>query len=184
MLARENPFRVERVHRIRYRFENGDPGWGQLLSRLEVLRRRGAIVGEKGRGKTTLLEELARRLEARGERVVLRRVTAERPRVRLAGIAPGSFVLVDGADLLSRVRWVGVLWATRRAGGLVVTSHREGLLPTLHRAETSAELLAGIVAEIDGSLSPPPDLFERSSGDVRAALRELYDVAARSSGPR
>ena len=74
--------------------------------------------------------------------------------------------------------------ASRRAGGLVITTHRERRLPLLYRAETSPALLAGIVAALDGSASPPADLFERNGGNLRAALLELYDAAARSSGPR
>ena len=64
---------------------------------------------------------------------------------------------------------------TRRAGGLVITSHRPGLLPTLFECETSPELLAGIVGELAGSEVEAGELWARHRGNVRDALRELYD---------
>ena len=179
VLARENPFRVERVLAVRYRFPEGDPGWDGLFLRLEALRGRGAIVGPEGHGKTTLLEDLAVQLEARGYRVILERVTRDRPRVSLPRISSTDFVLIDGADLLPRGRWLRALWNTRGTAGLVVTAHRAGLLPTLHLAQTSPGLFSGIVATLDGSAGPAEDLFRRHGGNVRTALRELYDFAAR-----
>ena len=64
MRARDNPFRVERVDHVGYRL----PGrtCEELLARLAALGYRAAILGEEGRGKTRLLEELAERLPKRG----------------------------------------------------------------------------------------------------------------------
>jgi polynucleotide 5'-kinase involved in rRNA processing len=62
--ARDNPFRTERVLRVRFRLPSGT--WDDLLARFEALGRRAAIVGPQGSGKTTLLEDLAPRLRARG----------------------------------------------------------------------------------------------------------------------
>src|SRR6185436_15582003 len=66
MRAADNPFAVRRVLAIRYRL-SGET-WEGLLERLAALRYRAAIVGPHGRGKTTLLEDLAPRLEALGFR--------------------------------------------------------------------------------------------------------------------
>jgi hypothetical protein len=73
---------------------------------------------------------------------------------------------------------------TRRAGGLVITSHRPGLLPTLFECTTSPELLAEIVGELSGADLEAGELYERHRGNVRDALRELYDRwAGRSEFP-
>jgi len=67
------------------------------------------------------------------------------------------------------------------AAGLIVTSHRPGLLPTLTKGPTTPALLQEIVNE----LQPPgrtlsadflSDLYQRHAGNLRDCLRELYDL--------
>jgi len=161
-----------------------------LIGRLQALRWRGAIVGPQGSGKTTLLEELARRLGRRGIGKRMVRIDNEGRRWPLrflrgaaADTGPDEVLLVDGADALGPIawRWVGRL--SRRIGGLVVTSHRLGLLPTLHECSTSPELLAGIVSELTphhacAGVQAARRLFAEHDGDLRAALRALYDASA------
>jgi Flp pilus assembly CpaF family ATPase len=124
--AAENPFRASRILAFRYRFLDSD--WDAILARLEALGMRGAIVGPEGSGKTTLLEDLGERLERSGRRVRL----------------------LDGAERLSRRQWRHVLRGAREAGGLVVTAHREGLLPTLLRTRTTPEILDAAVLAASG----------------------------------
>ena len=62
-----------------------------------------------------------------------------------------------------------------------MTARREGLLPTLYRSQTSPSLLSRIVAALDEGLTSPEDLFRRHRGNLRTALRELYDLAAVSA---
>ena len=90
-------------------------------------------------------------------------------------------VLVDGAERLGPMSFRRVAAATRSAPVLVVSRHRAGRLPVLHRCGTSAALLAEIVAELapeDSSALLPlvPELFRRHRGNLRECLRELYDV--------
>ena len=66
----------------------------------------------------------------------------------------------------------------RRARGLVITSHRCGLLPTLVECETSAPLLREIVETLHPGQPEVDLLFDRHRGNVREALRELYDFHA------
>jgi hypothetical protein len=186
--ARENPFCVERVLRFRYRFSGR--GWDDLLARLAALRFRGAIVGAEGSGKTTLLEDLAGRLapEGFGVRFVTlsagqRTLTDAQRHLLLEGIGPDDFLFLDGADALSRLAWLRVRRGSRRARGLVVNAHREGLLATLHRTSTSPRLLADMIHSLTGRGAdsfggPAEDLFRRHRGNLRDALRELYDVCA------
>ena len=189
MRAADNPFAVRKVLAIRYRLSGQT--WEGLLERLAALRYRAAIVGPHGRGKTTLLEDLAPRLEALGFRirsVMLhtgnRSLTRDQREALLHDIGRRDLLCVDGAEQLSRIAWASLLARSRAAGGLLVTSHRPGLLPTLLDCETTPELLEGIVRELVGA-DPRIDVrkvFVRHEGNVRSALREMYDVWAGAGG--
>jgi hypothetical protein len=188
MRARDNPFAANRVLSIRYEFPEGQAG--TLLPRLERLRYRAAIVGPHGTGKTTLLEDLEKPLARLGFRVTHLRLDAKHrrfPRGCLSQLATTldarDLICLDGAEQLDRVRWMMFRWRTRRAGGVLITSHRPGLLPTLIECTTSPALLEGIMSRLapqaGGVRTPTPeDLFARHHGNLRDALRELYDVYA------
>jgi len=188
MRARDNPFAAQRLEAIPYRLSG--PTWEELLDRLAALRFRAALAGPHGRGKTTLLEELVRRLAERGLRtrtVTLRegdrRLSREQRETLFRDLTARDVLLVDGAEQLGRLAWLEIRTRSRAAGGLVITSHRPGLLPTLHECRTTPELLAGIVADLVGRdeaerLPPAEDLLVRHGGNVRDALRELYDFCA------
>jgi hypothetical protein len=187
MRPRDNPFAVQRIHALRYRLD--EPGWRALEARLARLGHRAALVGPDGSGKTTLLEELGARLAVRG--FALRRATLRRgerrlapaaERALLAGLTPRDLLLVDGADALGLLAWRRVARRSCAAGGLLITSHRPGLLPTLREHATTPELLADLIAELLGAGVPPPvsprQLFRRHGGNLRDALGELYDFYA------
>ena len=189
MRAADNPFTVQKVRRIRYRLSGVT--WEGLLDRLAVLRYRAALIGPHGHGKTTLLEDLAPHLEALGFRirsVMLhtgdRRLTREQRQALFQNPDPRDFLFVDGAEQLCRWAWLDLRWRSRSAGGLLITSHRAGLLPTLLDCETSPDLLAGIVQDLLGrKVEAPEELFERHRGNVREALRDLYSVFALLPSP-
>jgi hypothetical protein len=183
--ARDNPFAVQRVHAIRYRLAGVT--WEELLESLAALGFRAALVGPHGHGKTTLLEELGARLAERGFRIRTatlrqgeRRLGAERSAALFRDPDPRDLLLVDGAEQLDALSWWTLRLRGRAAAGLIVTSHQPGLLPTLHECRTTPELLAGIVAELAGRADGEEvaELFARHGGDLRLALRELYDRAA------
>jgi hypothetical protein len=188
MRARDNPFAVQRVLAVRSRLARVT--WEELLDRLAAFGFRAALVGPHGHGKTTLLEDLAPRLEDRGFRLRSatlrardRRLTAAQEETLFADLAGRDLLLVDGAEQLGRLSWLRLRRKSRAAGGLVITSHHAGLLPTLHECRTTPELLAGIVRDLLGSeaegMSPETEeLWLRHRGNVRDALRELYDVWA------
>src|SRR5438876_137686 len=135
MLARDNPFSTDRVLKVRYRPQGWT--WDELLNRLAKLNYRAAIVGPEGRGKTTLMEDLGPRLGQRGFGVKTLRLTREFPkfvpfRLRdfFAAMTSNDIILFDGAEQLSRLAWWRFRRLARPAGGLVITSHRAGMLPT------------------------------------------------------
>jgi hypothetical protein len=84
---------------------------------------------------------------------------------------------------MSRFVWPWFKRRAKRAAGLVITSHRRGMLPTLVECSTTPALLDEIITEILGEesniLRPlTPTLFTKHRGNLRAALRELYDLYA------
>ena len=109
---------------------------------------------------------------------------------------PLHVLLIDGADHLSPWVW----WRLRREVlprkmGLVITSHRPGMLSTWVACETSAQLLAEIVDRLLNTNSKNADngraireecvrpgfaeeLYRQHCGNIRDALRSLYDVMA------
>jgi hypothetical protein len=181
MKARDNPFRSECIDALRYRAS--DFSWGELEARLERAHGRGALVGPKGHGKTTLLDEWAARCEERGERVIRLRIREGQrfldgpPREKLRACA-GTSVFLDSAEQLSVPGWWELRWRARQARRLVITAHRPGLLPTVRACRTSAELLADLVCELTGERCDCAALWARHGGNVREALFELYLHAA------
>jgi adenylate kinase family enzyme len=191
--ARDNPFRVDRVLQVRYRFESGDD-WDQLLQRLANFGWRAAIVGPQGAGKTTLQEDLADRLAAEGRPIRWLRLNREnrttaaaRVQEALAGSGPDTLLFVDGAEQLGPLLWRRLKRRSLNCGGLVITTHKPGRLPTLIQCRTTPQTLDWIVRH----LVPPAELpetallerlFNRHAGNLRLCLRELYDRWGQSAG--
>lgn len=185
MKARENPFATSRVLKMRYQLLIAS--WDDLETRLATLGHRAAIVGPHGSGKTTLLEDVAGRLSLRGWNTRWLRLNEENPRLPssdwprvLAELGAQDCILFDGAEQLSWLAWTMFKRRSRHVGGLVVTAHRPGLLPTLHTCATHPGLLASIAGNLMGRRDAMPeedlrDLFCKHRGNLRDALRELYD---------
>jgi DNA polymerase III delta prime subunit len=81
---------------------------------------------------------------------------------------------VDGAEQLTRLQWFRL---RLRRGGLVVTTHRRGMLPELHECRTSPALLREIASSLGVELTEDEcsALHRRHAGNIRESLRELYD---------
>jgi len=191
MKARDNLFAVERIEKIRYKPQGTT--LGELLERLEVMNYCAAIVGPEGSGKTTLLEDIATALEEKGRQIKSIFINDTSPmtwkdsRNLFMEITGDQIVILDGADSLSRMTWPalkrGVL---RKAAGLIVTAHKPGLMPTLIECTTNPELFRRIVAEItqgtcEFDLARLDQLYHSHNGNIRTALRDLYDLFAEDS---
>lgn len=188
MRARDNPFRTERLLQIRYRL--CDTTWPQLLARLERLRFRAALVGPHGSGKTTLLEDLQERLRERGFGTLCIRLDDEQRSFEngfldrlFGGVTGNEIILFDGAEQMGPLVWWRFQRRSRRAGGLIITTHRPGRLPTLLECCTTAGLLAGIASELLGEdlervQLQAEMLYQKYRGNLRDALREWYDHGA------
>lgn len=185
--ARLNPFRSEQVERLAFRFQAGWD-WSRLIESLASLDWRAAIVGPHGAGKTTLFGELAQRLA--GERRPVQSIRfndesnlVERWRAwfRLRTLDPTILILLDGAEQLPWWEWLVWKWQTRRLSGLLITTHLPGRLPCAYRCETSEELLADLVGELDSEtegeqrIATSRETYQACAGNLRDALRRLYD---------
>jgi hypothetical protein len=164
--------------------------WSEFLSKCESFGFRGALIGPYGSGKTTLLEDLEIKLRERDLKTRLIRAPNDHPDLKrkflseiTQPVETGQIVLVDGAEQIGGWAWRRFKWQTRNAGGLIITAHQPGLLPTLWKCATSPELLRQLAA---GLLDRQPEdlreiserLFQKHEGNLRAALRECYDLAA------
>lgn len=191
MTPRTNPFRAERLDNLPYFFEDGknsETAWESLWLQLENYHYRAAIIGAHGRGKSTLLDSFAAQLQSRGWHVrrlklndLQRNFDREIWRDLLPTLEARDFILLDGAEQLSFWRWKLFLQHTKTAGGILITSHRSGLLPTLFECRSSPQLLHSLIIYLDCKMQETNEdqaraLFEKHRGNMRDALRELYDL--------
>lgn len=188
MKARDNPFATHRILQARYRLQNYS--WNELLARLENLHFRAAIVGPEGVGKTTLLEDLAPHLKRRGFAIINLRLDLEKRNFSRdewnqlwRDVSTQKVILFDGAEQMPRWKWELFKKKSRAAGGLIITSHRAGMLPTLLNCSTSPQLLDELIEEIAPHEAAKlkdktAALFHKHDGNLRHCLRELYDIYA------
>lgn len=191
--ARDNPFRVERVHT--FRFRPLGLGWDEILDRLHGMQFRGAVVGPEGSGKSTFLEDLRNRLNAAGHTTLwlqLRRDTRRQARTlvreMLARSTPQDLLLIDGAEQIGPLTWRRLALRTRHQAGLIITVHQPGRLPSLLECATSLPLLVAMVCELAPEyldlLTPSlPRLFAQHEGNLRLCIREIYDWLASGTPP-
>lgn len=188
--ARHNPFASHRVDALPYRFSQGS--WEEIEQRLKCCSYRAAIIGPYGSGKTTMLEQLAGRLRARGSAVESLFVNADRPvlswnqikKIRSAA-QHRRMICIDGADLLPRwQRWF-VRSITRHAAGLVMAGHAPCGWPVLWECESDEAVFQRLLEDLGAPLpkADAVELFRRHQGNVRDMFRELYRRAADSNGP-
>ncbi|XAL98484.1 hypothetical protein OT109_12955 [Phycisphaeraceae bacterium D3-23] len=180
----DNPFRAQRLDALRYA-EDGVVV-DEVVEKLRQKCYRGALVGPHGTGKTTLLREVGDRLIGEGlspmplfinsdERGTLPRHW--RSAIRMAG--HGDALLLDGYDLLPLWARAWVLHASRGASAVVVTSHRRCVWKTVAKTTSSPAVLRRLVSELteedDAALIDCDALWHKHQGNLRDALRELYD---------
>jgi hypothetical protein len=187
MTPRQNPFRAERLDALSFVFQ--DTSTNELLARLEILDFRAAIIGAHGNGKSTLLETLAPHLQTRGwniHRLFLnssQRDFSSATWRKINLLRERDFILLDGAEQLSFLQRNQFLRASRFAAGVLLTAHHAGIFPTLYECRSSIRLLKTLVFQLapDGNENKNfvEELFARHNGNLRDALREMYDFRAR-----
>lgn len=158
-----------------------------LLRRFRHQGLRAAIRGPHGSGKSTLLSAMADRLRRHGllgGHVRLGRGSWRDLAAVARGLAAckrGRVLCVDSWERLGGVAaaFAGVV-AVASGRGLLVTSHGDGLLPTLVSCSTTPRLLARIVDRLPDRFGLLEDAdvaetFDASGGNLREALFLLYD---------
>lgn len=184
MKPRQNPFRADCVCALP--FVAGEKNAEKLWEKLENQNGRGAIIGPCGTGKTTFLDGFERELQRR-DFTVSRLDFSSENRVLPADLPRAtnsqSAILVDGWEQLS---WRDA-WKLRRACApfrvVVATSHRPIWLPIWFQTRTSPQLLESLCADLGAPISADfaEKLWQKHRGNLRLALRELYDLAANDS---
>ena len=184
-----NPFATRRTRpgAIPYLFGDG-LNVRELAERLRRQNWTGQIVGPHGSGKTTLLESLLPACAS--ELTQIRRITLTDGRRKLPlslhevrGLGPGTLLVVDGYEQLSRLSrfWLS-RQVRRRRFGLLVTAHKSVALPLLYQTQTTTKLTHAVVrqlADAENSGITDADIqsaHERHSGNLRETLFELYDL--------
>ena len=179
MIARKNPFNTEQILKIRYQLQSGT--WEELLGRLKQFNYRAAIIGPEGSGKTTLLEDLQPHLLRYGFIPVYLRLRPEgKLNISIRELTSSHILLLDGSESLSIFTWMRLKLASHKLGGLIITAHQPGRLPTLIRCSTNAELLSNIVYSLVESVSNASkvnctECYSKYNGNIREALRAHYD---------
>ena len=184
--ARDNPLAMSLTTNVAFRFASHD--WEFHFQRLSELGFRASIVGRRGSGKSTLLAELHHELERRGvdsHFVFLpqdRGLHAAMLNAAFERSRAGAVLLVDGIERLGLFQRRKLLNRARKSAGLVITKHHRCKLPTWIQTQTSPELMTDVL--VDLNLDHPQVIlagqvaFEKHDGNIRNALRELYDQFA------
>jgi len=184
--ARENPLAMSLTTNIAFRFASHD--WKYHFQRLSELGFRAAIVGRRGSGKSTLLAELHHEFERRGvgsHFVFLPQDRAQHQSMLNTAFdcsEAGCVLLVDGIERLGWFQMRQLFKRTQNSAGLVVTKHHRCKLPTWIKTKTSPKLMTDLLIDLDlgdsqitraGTVA-----FEKHDGNIRNALRDLYDQFA------
>ncbi|MEO7319288.1 MAG: hypothetical protein ABIZ56_09895 [Chthoniobacteraceae bacterium] len=193
MKARDNPFASHRIEALPFCFSTGD-SWEALLTRLAAQSWRGSIAGPHGTGKSTVLDQLAPHLSARGFHPRLFRlsgeITADGKRQLLEAarsLRAPEFLLIDGAEQLTTREWLGVHAAAAGGAGCVITLPRAARLPVILETAPSPALLDALAEQLSPGSLPTGTagaLFVRHRGNLRECLRELYNREAGLSDRR
>jgi hypothetical protein len=188
MKARNNPFSTGRTTNLPYIFSDGNC-IEDLCRKFGELNYRGAIVGPKGCGKSTLMREMR---DVLSQENIIHYVYVndseplarnEQKRIE-AALCPGSIVLLDGADMLGYRQWKCFKREVCKcAKGMLIISHKSGLLPTLIECSGDLTVFKRFAAELlpyhqfDESFLN--SVYDKCKGNIRACFRILYDVCAR-----
>jgi hypothetical protein len=188
--APHNPFSLARhaAGTLAFVFAPGQSA-PKHLETLTTTGRQAQILGARGTGKTTLLRALSLAAGATGE-VIEARADRTEPRailgrLGLVGGAVPTLVCLDEADVWSRWELGRLRRACRaRQSRLVIATHRDLGLPTLHRCVVDDALAVRIAAALLAAAPASERLLTADlaaqalrsrGGNLREALLVLYD---------
>ncbi len=186
--AKDNPFASHRVEAVTYRFAEAD--WNSHIQRLVLMNWRGAIVGDQGSGKTTLMLEMKSRLnegiagEMSAYYCFVSRDSQEHAKELeqlFLAASCGSVLLVDGIERLSWFLRRRLLRCEPERTRLVVTAHGTIGLPLWLHCQTDWPLMQSVLEALVDSpdeslIQATLRLFKTHRGNIRDVLRSLYDL--------
>jgi len=159
--------------------------WEELLELLSAKRYRAAVVGPHGSGKTSCLKQIELHIRECGRPTIW--WAAEKQTATECAdswrwhnkVAQDAIVFIDGADALAILKWRLLRARLSRAGGVVISSHREGLLPTIIRCQPTLSLFYELLGDLIPASQFPPDhtlrgLFRIHEGNIRSMFGDLY----------
>ena len=187
----DNPFNAQRIDSLPYL--EYEYALSEVAMRLKRHGYRGAISGPHGCGKTAMLQALGDQLMEHGLTPLPLFINQDRKhalpndwRRTIRNARHTDALLLDGYDLLPMWARGWVLFASMRAGAVVVTTHREVRFKTIACPTPSRVILRRLIAQLAPTLEDSIDsdqLFDRCDGNLRDALRLAYDhFAARGQG--
>ena len=182
-----NPFRTTALDNIPYFFEKGD-SFDQLYSDFREQSFCGAICGEQGRGKTRLMELFMEYLCEKGNSVEYIKLSLESKEFSYSSIDnlflenEDLILFFDGCEQLTPLQWFFFKRKIKRfSGKILISTHKEGRLPTLRFCDSSFELLKKIVEYLMKSTDLYVDndllkkLYKERNENIREVLLDLYD---------
>lgn len=194
MKAAHNPFRSSSVEQIRYALS---PENLEALVDHALADNCTCLLGPKGTGKTTLLEDLDLRLQVRGLQTHWIRLQIESTRLersnaieQLKQISQQQVCLFDGAEVLNFWQWRRVRQVARSNQlTLIATLHRKRGLPILLRTQPDWSLVHQFVRQLAGPhysdtlCKYAQHAFDTSGGNMREVFRACY-LALAQDNPR
>ena len=184
VFAHANPFRTSELGNLL--FSSSALSLDMLFETLRQRQGRGAIIGDYGTGKTTLLRLFSKAWEARGRKVRWldvwddRRLSWTELLEFLRQCADADAIIIDGADYLSTIQWHCLKWKRRRSESLLISAHSAQKLSTLCHCWSSPALLHRIIQAKIPKATPDLSarLWKKHKGNLHSALAEAYDICA------
>jgi hypothetical protein len=192
MKASANPFRSSSVEQIRYALPSEalaalvDHALGEPCS---------CLLGPKGTGKTTLLEDLESHMQRRDHNTHWTRLKQESTQqdradaiAQLQQLDAQHVCLFDGAEVLNFWQWRRVCKLSRTNGfALIATLHRKRGVPILLRTQPDWPLVEQFVQQLSATYfsetlrEHAQQAFQASNGNMREVFRACYLALAKEN---
>lgn len=192
MKANVNPFRSSRIEQIRYALPANsldalvDEAFKYTCS---------CLLGPRGTGKTTLLEDLEPSIQARGYTTQWIQLNLESTKddrrdaiEQLNTFGERDVCLFDGAEVLNFWRWLKVRRMARKQGFLLIaTLHKPRSVTVLLNTKADWTLAEKFVCQLAGNhrndalLKKAKGSFDLNHGNMREVFRTCYLFLAKEN---